>query len=192
VNSTIIGAVVTSYCVGAIPSGYIIARLKGIEDIRKHGSGNIGATNVSRILGKYYFFLIFLFDAGKALGLLSILSHYFSTEYLYIFALMILLGNGYSVFLQGTGGKGVATMCGILAGIDMYALGIFLLGWIATLGITQTVGIASVIGALLLPLYGLFLINSRESFFLLLLFVWIAWTHRLNIAVYWKKHCIKE
>src|SRR5436309_2769790 len=48
-----------AYLIGAIPTGYLIAKLKGITDIRHHGSGNIGATNVSRILGKHYFFLVF-------------------------------------------------------------------------------------------------------------------------------------
>src|SRR5690348_15473304 len=102
-----------AYLVGAIPTGYLIAKLKGITDIRQHGSGNIGATNVSRILGKHYFFLIFFLDAGKAYLFIHALKAHFSFNYLCIFASIVLVGNGYSIFLRGSGGKGVATLFGL-------------------------------------------------------------------------------
>lgn len=70
-NIIIFVTAVLAYLIGSIPTGYLIARMKGITDIRKHGSGNIGATNVSRSLGKKYFVIIFLLDAGKAFFLLS-------------------------------------------------------------------------------------------------------------------------
>lgn len=185
-KGNIMGALMTAYGVGAIPLGYIIARIKGVRDIREHGSGNIGATNVSRVLGRHYFLIIFLLDAGKAFALLYFFSFYFSKEYLYMFALLLIFGNGYSIFLQGTGGKGVATMCGLLAILNWHALILFLVGWLSVLGITRTVGIASVIGALTLPLYGLYVADSSLFLFLIALSLWVVWTHRSNIANYWK------
>src|ERR1700730_10712106 len=104
---------IIAYLVGAIPTGYIIAKLKGISDIRQHGSGNIGATNISRVLGKHYFFLIFFLDAGKAYLFLQLIKPYFDFSYLCFFAGILLFGNGYSIFLRGTGGKGGATLCGL-------------------------------------------------------------------------------
>jgi acyl phosphate:glycerol-3-phosphate acyltransferase len=149
----IIGALLVSYLVGAIPIGYLITRYKGIKDIRKHGSGNIGATNVSRVLGTPYFFIIFLLDAGKAYLCLHTLSFYITYDYLMLCAGFLLLGNCYSIFLRGSGGKGVATLCGLLMFIDPSLAAVLVAVWAASLLITRTVGIASVIAAACLPLY---------------------------------------
>lgn len=111
-------SIVGAYLVGAFPSGYVLARLfKGV-DIRQHGSGNIGASNAARVLGKHYFVPIFLLDACKAWGALALFS-YFNPEsgvfVPYLVAFALLLGNAFSIFLRFTGGKGVATSLGIIA-----------------------------------------------------------------------------
>lgn len=177
-----------AYIIGAIPTGYIIAQYKGIADIRAHGSGNIGATNVSRFLGKHYFFLIFFLDAGKAFLFITIIKPYVDFNNLCLFAALLLLGNGYSLFLGGSGGKGVATLCGLLAGLYPMALIPLLLVWLMVLLVTRTVGIASVIATLCLPWYAYTIGN--DTFFLFSLFAaaWIVHTHRSNIAAYWKHH----
>lgn len=176
---------IIAYCIGAIPTGYIIARLKGITDIRAHGSGNIGATNVSRILGLHYFFLIFLLDAGKAFLFIYALSPYFSHEYIYLFASIVLFGNGCSLFLRGSGGKGGATLCGLFAAINMYITGLLLI-WIALVAITRTVGIASVITAALLPAFAYTFYDTPLFLFSLFSALWVIGTHRSNINAYWK------
>jgi glycerol-3-phosphate acyltransferase PlsY len=175
-----------AYLVGAIPTGYLIAQLKGIADIRKHGSGNIGATNVSRVLGKHYFFIIFLLDAGKAYLFIHAIKHYFDFNYLCIFASIVLFGNGCSIFLRGSGGKGVATLAGLLVALHA-PTAILLCGiWLLWVLITHTVGIASVAAALCLPISGY--INHNGAFLLFSLFatLWIIYTHRSNIQAYWK------
>src|SRR5581483_8545951 len=107
------------YLIGAIPCGYLIARACGINDIRNHGSGNTGATNVGRILGLKYFFLIFFLDCLKAYAVLAVLAHYgFEQSDLIIPALALLVGNAFPLFLRFRGGKGVATSVGILAAIN--------------------------------------------------------------------------
>src|SRR5436190_22909736 len=96
VNFSVIITAVVAYLIGAIPTGYIIAQLKGIADIRKYGSGNIGATNVSRALGVSYFFIVFFLDAGKSFLFIYLISSCFSLTYRYCFAYLVLLGNGIS------------------------------------------------------------------------------------------------
>jgi len=179
----IIGLV--AYIIGAIPTGYLIAQLKGIADIRTHGSGNIGATNVSRFLGKHYFFLIFFLDAGKAFLFMHLIQSYVDFSYLCVVASILLFGNGYSIFLQGSGGKGVATLCGLLASLYPAALIPLFIIWLFILFITNTVGIASVSTVACLPVYAYATYN--QDFFLFSLFatLWIIRTHRTNIQLYW-------
>lgn len=178
-----------AYLIGAIPTGYLIAQLKGIADIRTHGSGNIGATNVSRFLGLHYFFLVFLLDAGKAFIFMRIITPYCEPQYQYLFAALLLFGNGCSLFLRGSGGKGVATLCGLIAALNLYAVALLLSIWIMLLAITRTVGIASVGAVIVLPIFAY--TTHDTAFFLFSLFaaLWIIQTHRSNILNYWKLHC---
>jgi glycerol-3-phosphate acyltransferase PlsY len=177
-----------AYFIGAIPVGYLIAQLKGIADIRAHGSGNIGATNVSRSLGIHYFFLIFFLDAGKAFFFIHAIKPYFDSNYLYVFAGILLLGNGYSLFLRGSGGKGVATLCGLAAALCLNAIIPFLGVWALILVLTRTVGIASVGAALCLPLYAYTTYNNAFFLFSLFAALWIINTHRTNIHAYVSHH----
>src|ERR1700759_667054 len=115
---------VNGYLLGSIPSGYLISRLAGI-DIRQHGSGNIGATNVVRTLGKKYGYPVFLADLGK--GLLAVLlapqigaacGTIASPDALKVVAgVCVVLGNAFPVWLRFRGGKGVATSAGMLFGL---------------------------------------------------------------------------
>ncbi len=174
-----------AYIIGAIPIGYLIAQLKGIADICTHGSGNIGATNVSRFLGKHYFFLIFFLDAGKAFLFMYSIQSYVDFNYLCICASLLLFGNGYSIFLQGSGGKGVATLCGLLASLYPAALIPLFIIWLLILLTTNTIGIASVGAVACLPIYAY--ITHNQDFFLFSLFatLWIIRTHRTNIQMHW-------
>jgi acyl phosphate:glycerol-3-phosphate acyltransferase len=180
----VIVVAVAAYCVGAIPVGYLIARLRGIADIRKHGSGNIGATNVSRVLGLHYFFIIFLIDAGKAFFFMHGIAPYFSVEYLYFFACLLLFGNGCSVFLHGTGGKGVATACGLLYALQAWVMVPLLVAWFIILVLTHTVGIASVGAVLCLPVCAILFYDRAFILFSFCVALWIVWTHRINVRTY--------
>ncbi len=178
--------VLCAYLVGAIPTGYLIAQLKGITDIRKHGSGNIGATNVSRVLGKHYFVIILLLDAGKAYLFMHAIKHYFDFNYLCIFASILLLGNGCSIFLRGSGGKGGATLAGLLLALHAPTVIILFGIWLLLVLIIHTVGIASVATALYLPICGYTNQNSAFLLFSQFATLWIIYTHRSNIQAYWK------
>ena len=176
-----------AYLIGALPTGYLIAQIKGIADIRSHGSGNIGATNVSRLLGLHYFFIVFLLDAGKAYLFIQAIKSHFDFTHVCLFAAMLLIGNGFSVFLNGSGGKGVATLMGLLTALHSQTVFIILCIWFIFLFITRTVGIASVGAAIWLPFVAYTTHNT--SFFLFSLFAtaWIIQKHHKNLAAYWNK-----
>ena len=177
-----------AYLIGAIPTGYLIAKLNGIADIRAHGSGNIGATNVARFLGKHSFFIIFFIDAGKAFLCMYFLQPYFDYNYLCLFAGILLFGNGYSIFLHGSGGKGVATLCGLLANLCPAACLPLFVVWLLTVFITKTVGIASVAATACLPIYAY--TTHNHPFFLFSLFAAtiIIWKHKINITNYFNEN----
>jgi acyl phosphate:glycerol-3-phosphate acyltransferase len=177
-----------AYVIGAIPVGYLVARLKGIADIRAHGSGNIGATNVSRLLGLHYFFLIFSLDAGKAFLFIYTIKPYIDFDYLCIFAGILLFGNGCSIFLRGTGGKGVATLCGLLGALCPMATVVLLTIWACIVTLTRTVGIASVIAAACLPFYAYIMHNNAFFLFSLFAALWIIWKHKPNITQYFSSN----
>ena len=178
---------IIAYLIGALPTGYLIARLEGINEIREHGSGNIGATNVSRVLGIKYFFLIFFLDAGKAFFFIKMITPYYSAEYLYIFASIVLLGNGCSIFLRGSGGKGVATLFGLLAALNVTATLLIFGIWAILVALTRTVGIASVGAAIALPFYAYTTHDTAFFVFTLFAALWIVQTHKANIHAYWNK-----
>jgi len=174
-----------AYFIGAIPTGYLIAQVKGIADIRSHGSGNIGATNVSRFLGIHYFFLIFFLDAGKAFFFIQVIKPYFDDNYLCIFSAILLFGNGCSIFLRGSGGKGVSTLTGLMSALNPIITIILFCIWSLILIITRTIGIASLCAVIFLPLYAF--ATNNTPFFLFSLFAtsWIIRAHASNLQAYW-------
>lgn len=175
-----------AYSVGSLPTGYIIASLAGISDIRKYGSGNIGATNVARVLGISYFIPVFIIDAAKAAGYLFIVQHY-SEDPLHVLmaALLLLIGNGYSLFLSFTGGKGIATSVGILYAVQPSLLFFLITIWTCVLGLTGRVGIASAAGCASLCILA-FVIASSCYVLILCMFIglWGIWRHQENLRTY--------
>ncbi len=175
--------VVFAYIVGSIPSGYIIARFRGISDIRSQGSGNIGATNVARSLGVKYFFIVFFCDCIKAFAFLKfMLFNQASQLLLFSSVLALLIGNAASIFLHFRGGKGVATSFGILLAIaPQLAFALFGL-WLLVLLLTKTVGIASIITLIGLPIVSWFIPVSGLLFMLAIIMSLLGlWLHRDNI-----------
>src|SRR6185436_9693771 len=132
---------ILAYVVGGIPTGYMIARWRGVADIRNHGSGNMGATNVGRMLGLWCFILVFCIDACKAALIMSISSWYvLPLLYVVTVACALLLGNCYTPFLRFRGGKGVATSLGILVCLlPWWIMAIIVSLWIFLLFVTATI-----------------------------------------------------
>ena len=115
----LLAVAVIAYLIGSIPTGYIIVKAKTGQDIRTVGSGSTGATNVKRVLGKNYFFLVMLLDALKG-ALPVILAKLFATVGLslglapVIAAVAVIIGHSKSIFLQFKGGKSVASGVGTI------------------------------------------------------------------------------
>lgn len=175
--------IIIAYVIGSIPSGYIIARWNGIEDIRLHGSGNIGATNVARILGTKFFFIIFLADFLKSYLFLSLMQFFgWAPEIVVLSGLALIFGNGASIFLLFRGGKAVATSCGVLGALNPFlALAVFI-PWLLVAWVTKRIGIASGAAYFILPIFAIF---AHDASLLvpttLLISIWGIFLHRSNI-----------
>ncbi|HEX3797199.1 MAG TPA: glycerol-3-phosphate 1-O-acyltransferase PlsY [Verrucomicrobiae bacterium] len=154
-----------AYLLGSIPSGYLAGRAKGL-DIRAMGSGNIGATNAFRILGKTWGAAVLLADAFKgwfaAAMLPVIVCKIFdpallnvpeaSRDYLNIIAaISVILGHNYTCWLKFKGGKGIATSAGVLLALVPWALVISLSTWIIVCKLTRYVSVGSIAASAVLP-----------------------------------------
>jgi acyl phosphate:glycerol-3-phosphate acyltransferase len=170
----LIAIVVAGYLLGSIPAGYLMGRAKGI-DIREHGSKNIGATNVFRVLGKGPGITVFVFDALKGLcavrfGMwlsyhmgwhsdVTIVGqdtfytvHYFPAGIAGILgAVAAILGHNFPVWLKFKGGKGVATSLGVVIGLVPLSAAVAFAVWAAVFFVSRYVSLASIIGAVTVP-----------------------------------------
>lgn len=184
------------YLFGSFPAGYLAGRLAGV-DIRTVGSGNIGATNVLRVLGKRWGYLVFFLDAFKgfaAVRLTFFFMKYLPTagpyaEYLAILtAVMCIVGHSFPVWLRFKGGKGVATSAGALFGLMPFAVPFIILIWFIVFETTRYVSVASIAAAISLPIVvGLFLRwkfleGSALFYFSLLIALLVLWRHRSNFS----------
>ena len=184
------------YLLGSIPAGYLAGRIAGI-DIRKVGSGNIGATNVTRTLGRLYGYSVFLVDFAKgalAVYISILLSQHVepktrSTEiYGIVGAVFCVLGHVFPAWLRLRGGKGVATSAGALFGLMPLAALIGAVVWVLTFEVTRYVSVASVTTAVILPVAVLGLTYARRTngmelfYFSLCLAAVVVFRHRSNLS----------
>ena len=157
--ATLASVAALAYLLGSFPAGYIAGRLAGI-DIRKVGSGNVGATNVTRVLGKRFGYPVFILDFAKGLGavVLAVImakASHSSAQFVdlcgAIAAVCSVIGHSYSIWLGFSGGKGVATLMGALFGINWITALIVCAVWIVAFQTTRYVSLASIAAAVALP-----------------------------------------
>ena len=150
-----------AYLLGSIPTGYLVARVKGI-DIRSVGSGNIGATNVFRILGRKSGIVVLGVDAFKGWFAVWFLASWAARhiagfdvgqlDYLRIVAAFgVVLGHNYTCWLKFKGGKGVATSAGVLMALFPVVFVITLVVWLIVFALSRYVSLASISSAIALP-----------------------------------------
>jgi glycerol-3-phosphate acyltransferase PlsY len=186
---------VGSYLLGSVPFGYLVSRFAGI-DIRKVGSGNVGATNVVRVLGKRFGYPVFALDVLKGFGAVQIsmqmasggASGWNSPEIFGIgAAISCVIGHSYPVWLNFKGGKGVATSAGALFALTPIAAAIGVAIWIVMFCVTRYVSVASVIAATVLP-FVILAISWRSEmsnaifFFSVCVAAIVIWRHRSNLS----------
>ena len=182
-----------SYLTGAIPTGYVVGRLVRGIDVRKHGSGNVGATNVFRVVGKKWGIAVLAFDILK--GFLATLliprllpEAQVGTPFLtsLMIGLAAIAGHTWTVWLRFHGGKGVATSLGVLLAVTPQAAGLALAVWISLFIWKRYVSLASIGMALSFPIWTILFYRTREFFGYLFcvslgLAILILYTHRANI-----------
>ena len=175
-----------SYLVGAIPTSHLVSRLVAGIDLRKHGSGNLGATNLYRVLGWRYAVPVALFDMAKgAVPVLYFAPHVSDSQ---LFALVCgvaaILGHVFSIFVRFNGGKGVATAAGVMLGLTPLALGIAAAVWVVLVLLTGYVSLGSIMAAAVFPL-AVYLLDRPSQTELLWIDVAVAagviLLHRRNI-----------
>ena len=158
-----IQVVAFSYLVGSIPFGLIVAKVGYQIDIREHGSGNIGATNIFRILGILPSFGVLVGDISK--GVLAIfLAHYLSpgltnaqeNTLLALSGMGAILGHNFPIYLRFSGGKGIATALGVLLVLDFTLAASLFLIWLFVLALRRYVSLASIAAALAFPVIVIF------------------------------------
>jgi glycerol-3-phosphate acyltransferase PlsY len=181
-------AVVLSYVIGSIPAAYLAGKSRGI-DLRRYGSGNLGATNVVRALGWKVGLIVFAFDVAK--GALPVLAFPRITEGPLSEAIVAILcgvaaifGHFRPVFLKfGKGGKGVATASGVFLALAPLPMLASLAVFGAVVLVSGYVSLASLTGALVLPTLLFVTHGARSPIFQIsvLLAAFVFWTHRANI-----------
>lgn len=184
----IIGVVI-AYVAGSIPSAYLAGKAHGV-DLRKRGSGNLGATNVVRVLGVKTGALVFIVDVLKGFLPVYFLPMYAETLrpelWALVFGVAAIIGHVKPVFLLGRGGgKGVATATGVFLALAFVPMLIAEIVWIAVFYFTRYVSLASLLGAAVLPVAILaWSRDPRSAVFIasVLIALFVYWTHRANIG----------
>ncbi len=192
----IIIAIFASYFIGSIPTAYIFGRvLKGV-DIRNFGSGNVGATNALRVLGKPAGITVLIIDILKGFLVVVFAGNLLSTKVAFmppeilrvILGLVAISGHNWTIFLRFKGGKGVATTFGVLAGLAVQSAGLKLIlaltiiTWLVVFIIARIISVASVTSAIALPIYMLLFKQSGVLLFLsIVLCIFIILRHKSNI-----------
>ncbi|RZK22142.1 MAG: glycerol-3-phosphate 1-O-acyltransferase [Hymenobacter sp.] len=190
-------ALLAAYVLGSIPTALWVGRwFFQLADIREHGSGNAGATNTFRVLGKKAGTFVLLFDAFKGFAAAHFLPNWLlsqqviAPEHLFYFRLacgvLAVVGHIYPVLAQFRGGKGVATILGMMLAIAPATVGVALLVFLAVLGTTRFVSASSMSAGVafaflqLLPAFRP--VNTLQIWFGFLLAAMLIYTHRANIG----------
>jgi glycerol-3-phosphate acyltransferase PlsY len=184
----VVGLII-SYLAGSIPSAYIAGKLRGV-DLRKHGSGNLGATNVVRVLGAKTGAVVFIADLLKGFLPVYFLPIYTETLrpelWALVYGVAAIAGHVKPIFLLGKGGgKGVATASGVFLALAFVPMLVSEAVWIATFYFTRYVSLASLLGAAVLPIAILSWYRDPQSPVFIasvIIAAFVFWTHRANIG----------
>ncbi|QCL95331.1 glycerol-3-phosphate 1-O-acyltransferase PlsY [Agrobacterium tumefaciens] len=170
------------YLCGSIPFGLILTRMAGLGDVRKIGSGNIGATNVLRTGNKKLAAATLLLDALKGTAAVLVANALWGYEASLVAGFFAFLGHLFPVWLGFKGGKGVATYIGVLLGAAPLMMLAFALIWLATAFITRYSSLSALLAMLVIPV-ALWVLGPEKTALLVTLLSAISWwKHRENIT----------
>ena len=172
--------ILLSYLMGSIPFGLLLTKLFLKKDIRKIGSGNIGATNALRTGNKFIGYGTLILDISKALITVFYIKFNYP-EYIFISSLSIFLGHVFPFWIKFKGGKGVAVYVGVLLCIN-YQLGLFFIGiWFLVFLISKFSSLSSLLASLSVTIFDFLMLNGENYYFYIILFILVFYTHRENI-----------
>src|SRR5574344_1439983 len=149
-------AIIIAYIIGSIPTGYIVVKVATGQDIRTIGSGSTGATNVKRVMGKKWFFIVLLLDAIKG-ALPVFLAKIFATTYLgiglipVVCAIAVIIGHSKSVFLNFSGGKSVASGVGTIIALNWFVGLLIAIVWAFVTYFSKYISLGSIVALCLSP-----------------------------------------
>ena len=170
-----------SYILGSIPFGLILTKFAGLGDVRKIGSGNIGATNVLRTGNKFIAALTLILDGLK--GTLSVfLTMQYFNELIYYSAVIVFLAHIFPVWLKFKGGKGVATFIGSLLVINFYLSAAFITVWLIMLSLFRISALSALLGYLVTTVAAYIFFDQKIFLLILFYFITSIFTHRQNLA----------
>ncbi len=176
---------ILAYLLGSIPTAVIYSRIVHGVDIRNHGSGNAGATNSLRVLGKKAGFAVLIIDVVKGVLAVQLPRMFFSNdpETLIIFGFAAVIGHLLPIFAGFRGGKGIATSFGIILALQPFAALICLLVFILMVYISKYVSLASLTASFSFLIYSLIALPDLRFFQIMcfVLFLVLTYTHRQNI-----------
>lgn len=183
-NLTVGFLILAAYFTGAIPTSFIVGRIKGV-DLRLHGSGNLGATNAFRVLGWRAAVPVFVVDILKGWApafLFPLWDRSNSGLLALAYGAAAIIGHVFSIYVRFKGGKGVATSAGVLLALAPLAVVIGLLAWGLLVYTTGIVALASIVSAAVLPFVILAVQGASAVFWLsLALAAFVIFAHRANI-----------
>lgn len=183
-NLTVGFLILAAYFTGAIPTSFIVGRIKGV-DLRLHGSGNLGATNAFRVLGWRAAVPVFVVDILKGWApafLFPLWDRSNSGLLALAYGAAAIIGHVFSIYVRFKGGKGVATSAGVLLALAPLAVVIGLLAWGLLVYTTGIVALASIVSAAVLPFVILAVQGTSAVFWLsLALAAFVIFAHRANI-----------
>ncbi len=178
--------VLASYFTGAFPTSYLAGRVARGIDLRQHGSGNLGATNVFRVLGWKAATPVFMIDIFKGFAPTFFFPRLDGSprwEWALAYGAAAILGHVYSVYVRFKGGKGVATSAGVFLALAPWAVLAGLVVWVSLVALTRVVSIASIVAAVVVPpVVWLTTGNGPVLWLSLALMAFVIWSHRTNIG----------
>jgi len=163
-NGLVPGALAASYLIGSVPTGLVLVRLLKGEDIRQHGSGNIGTVNVFRIAGTPIAAVVLAVDIVKGLVPVLLAARLGTGPWVTMLCgLAAIVGHNWSVFLGFRGGKGIATSFGVLVGLSPAAALAGAAVWILVVAVTRYASLGSLLGVLAVPIV-LWLLGQPQAY----------------------------
>ncbi len=193
-----VGGVLAAFLIGSVNPATIIARLLG-KDLASSGSGNPGATNAGRVLGRKWGIVVGVLDVLKGLVPTFVAGHAFGAgaPAAYAVGLAAVLGHVWSPFLRGRGGKGVATTLGVMLGVHPWVALVVLVVFVAAALLSHWVAAGSIFGALAMLVMAVLVLAERApgdgwtAAWLSALALVVLWRHRNNVIGWWRQRRLR-